>query len=94
MCATIAVQTSRPSKLCDGERDQITPFFSLNYKLRTPSHDVAVKECNSSVAGKKVHFHVKTALLVKDILSSLWPTYRPSTELNGYKGGIFLLARL
>jgi hypothetical protein len=73
-------QTSRPTKLCDGERGQITPFCSLNYKLRSPPHDVAVKACNSSVAGEKVHFHVKIVLLVKDILSILWPNYRPSTE--------------
>jgi hypothetical protein len=80
MWATIAVQTSRLSKLCAGERHHITPFCSLNYKFCTPSHDVAVKECNSSVAGEKVHFYGKIALSVKDILSVLWPNYRPSTE--------------
>jgi hypothetical protein len=92
MWATIAVQTSRPSKLCNGERDQITPFCSLNYKSRTPSHGIAVKECNSSVAGKKVHFYVETVLLIKGILSVLWPHYRPSTEWLQRRH--FLLTRL
>jgi hypothetical protein len=92
MWATIAVQTSRPSKLCDGERDHITPFYSLNNKCRTSSHGVAVKACHSSVAGEKVRFYVKTALFVKDILSVLRPDYRPSTEWLERRH--FLLTRL
>jgi hypothetical protein len=44
--------------------------------------------------GEKVHFYVKTALLVlvRGILSVLRPNTDPA--LNGYKGGNFLLAWL
>jgi hypothetical protein len=92
MWATITVRTSRSSKLYDGARDQVTLFYSLDNKCRTPSHDVAVKARHSSVAGEKVRFYVKTALFVKDILSVLWPEYRPSTEWLQRRH--FLLTRL
>jgi hypothetical protein len=92
MWATIAVQTSRLSKLCDGERDQITPFCSLNYKFRTRSHDVVVKGYNSSVAGKKYISMPKQPYYSKTFCRSSGQITDPA--LNGYRGGIFSLTWL